>query len=176
MTHISELDNFERFLTKRGAVMQPLTNEWEVLRFKTVSGVSVIYKNKAGFLTFTGESLEAFKAYKNKKPWRAVAPRERHEKDIKLRLFVRDGKQCFCCRAKLPKDQLTIEHLLSVGHGGTNNINNLVVMCKPCNLKMGKKPLAIKIKMIADHWGFVKNNTSDANMTRLQALRKVLKG
>ena len=144
--------NFEKFktwLSKRGAVVLAPTNEWEVVRFRTVNGVSVIYTNKNGHLTFTGESDKAYTAWKNNKAWKAVDRKRRNLKAKKARLASRDGgKRCFCCYTPRGFDELTIEHLLSFSHGGTDNDNNLCLLDDECQKLLGNKPVAKKIELI----------------------------
>lgn len=136
---------FVTFLEKSGAVVVPPTNEWELVRFRTANGVSVVYTNKKGVLTFTGESQKAYDAFRLNKGWKAVDRPRRALKALKSRLAARDGKQCFIHGEKLKFDQLTIEHLLSFGHGGSDNINNLCLACEPCNQAMGNMSVTQKM-------------------------------
>ena len=62
---MDRVEKFKSWLEKRGAIVVPPTNEWEVVRFKTINGTSVVYTNKHGDLTFTGESAAAHKAWQN---------------------------------------------------------------------------------------------------------------
>lgn len=143
--------NFEKFKTwleKRGAIVIPPTNEWEVVRFKTVNGVSVVYTNKRGYLTFTGESEKAYNAYKNNKVWKTVDRKRKSLRERKAKLASRDGKKCFACLNPLGFDDLTIEHLLSFSHGGTDNMNNLALLCDEDQKLLGNKPVAVKIELI----------------------------
>lgn len=145
---MKDAGKFKSWLTKRGAVVLDATNQWEVVRFKTVNGVSVIYTRQNGHLTFTGESEEAYKAYKANRVWKAVDRKRQNLRARKARLATRDGKKCFCCNAKLGYDELTIEHILSFSHGGTDNDNNLCLVCLPCNKLLGNKPITKKIEMM----------------------------
>lgn len=140
-----KIGKFKTWLTKKGAVILAPTNQWELLRFKTVNGVSVIYTNAAGRVTFTGESETAYTAYTKNKSWKAVDRKRQSLRAHKARLAARDGKKCFFCHANLGFDKLTIEHLLSVSHGGTDNDNNLCLACEPCNTTVGNWPVVKKI-------------------------------
>lgn len=62
-------------------------------------------------------------------------------------LAIRDGRECWYCGIDLPKDKLTIEHLVAVSDGGTHNIKNLVLACKPCNTEAGTLSVSDKVKM-----------------------------
>lgn len=45
-------------------------------------------------------------------------------------LMRRDGAKCRMCGAT---NDLTVDHILRVRHGGTNDINNLQILCRKCN-------------------------------------------
>lgn len=142
---MKDLEDFQDFLTEHGAVVIEPSNPWEVIRFKTVNGVSVIYQKKTGALTFTGEGKEAYTAFKLAKPWRAVNVKRQNLKHKKQRLQERDGRGCFFCQIDPGLDKLTIEHLLNLSQGGTNNENNLCLACEPCNTAIGNWPLTKKM-------------------------------
>lgn len=61
-------------------------------------------------------------------------------------IAIRDGKECFFCGIVLPKDQLTIEHMVAVADGGTHHIKNLVLACTDCNKAVGRMSVADKVK------------------------------
>lgn len=143
---MQNVEKFKTWLGKHGAIVMPPTNEWEVIRFKTVNGVSVVYTNKRGDLTFTGESSKAHAAWKSGKPWKAIDRKRQQLRAQKARLATRDGKRCFAHGEKMEFDQLTIEHLLSFSHGGSDNENNLCLVCDPCNKELGNLPITKKIE------------------------------
>ena len=54
--------------------------------------------------------------------------------EMKLRLIQDCGLQCAGCDRRLPhEDYLDIDHRLPVSDGGTNEYNNLCLLCQPCN-------------------------------------------
>jgi 5-methylcytosine-specific restriction endonuclease McrA len=141
--------NFEKFKTwlgNQGAEVLLPTNQYELVRFKTVNGVSVVYTGKRG-TTFTGESQQAYDLFKQHKGWKVVNRKRRALTQQKARLASRDGKMCFFCEVKPEKlDDLTVEHILSFSHGGTDNINNLALACGDCQVKLGRLSITAKIK------------------------------
>lgn len=141
-------EKFKTWLTKRGAEVLDPTNPWEVVRFRTTNGVSVIYTNKRGNHTFTGESEEAYNAYINNKVWKAVNRKRQQLRARKAKLAARDGKRCFVHGDPRGFDELTIEHVLSFAHGGTDNDNNLILVCQQANKELGNLPIARKIDII----------------------------
>ncbi len=140
-----DVERFSQYLVDRGAIVLPITNPWEVVRFKTIAGTSVMYTNKKGDITHTGESQMAYDAYKGKKAWRAVDPKRKNLKSKKARLAARDGKKCFYHGEALPFEKLTIEHLLNKSHGGNDHDSNLCLACEECNSIVGNWPLTKKM-------------------------------
>jgi hypothetical protein len=59
----------------------------------------------------------------------------RYEK-ILVALGRRDGFACTNCRAV---EDLQIDHILPVSRGGTSDLVNLQILCKPCNKRKGNK-------------------------------------
>lgn len=138
---------FITWLNKMGAEVLDPTNQFEVIRFKTQNGVSVIYTGKKG-ITFTGESKEAWHAFDAGRSWKAVDRKRKNLRAKKSRLAARDGKKCFAHGTKRNFDDLTVEHLLNFSHGGNDNESNLVLMCKSANEELGNLPLAKKLEKI----------------------------
>jgi hypothetical protein len=147
----SRREKFEAFLTERGAqILQP-TNEWEVMRFKTSRGTSVVYCNAKGGITPTGESITAWAAFEKNGPWRASpAPKKRQtgrEKTLPLfnALLKRDGAGCFYCGIETNEEDRSLEHLVPIAHGGPNHLSNLVLAHRKCNSIAGHKSVMEKI-------------------------------
>ena len=44
---------------------------------------------------------------------------------------------CHHCRARLPKQDLTMDHLIPIARGGRTAKNNVVTSCRPCNASKG---------------------------------------
>lgn len=173
---MEKFNNFKKWLTKRGAVVLDPTNPYEVVRFRSVNGVSVIYRRNTGVLTFTGEGEEAWKAYKANKTWKAVDRKRANLKNKKAKLANRDGKMCFCCTNRLGFDKLTIEHLLSFSHGGTDNDNNLCLLCEGCQKLLGNAPVTKKISLILQRrQGFETPGVTGKTMTKYEIIREIRK-
>jgi len=45
---------------------------------------------------------------------------------------------CYYCKEVFLLDKLTIEHLIALCLGGTNDPNNITLACSPCNNQKGK--------------------------------------
>lgn len=140
-----KIDKFKTYLQAAGATLLEPTNPWELLRFKTVNGVSVVYNGKRG-ITFTGEAGEAYDRMMTKNPW-TITPRGLKEKRQTLSdLLKRDGPGCWYCQTVTTDDNRTIEHILSVIHGGSNNMANLVIACEGCNKTVGSASVPEKVR------------------------------
>lgn len=53
-------------------------------------------------------------------------------KQIRQKIMIRDGFKCQHCKTS---EQLTIDHIVPFSLGGSNDPNNLQVLCLKCNQK-----------------------------------------
>jgi hypothetical protein len=147
-------ENFEAFLNARGAqILQP-TNEWEVLRFRSSAGTSVIYRNAQEGITFTGESAKAWDTFTGNTSWRAnVKPKAPKKVDGLIRVLLdRDGNDCFYCFKPMTDLDRSVEHLVARAHGGPNHLSNMVLAHRKCNCSAGHMSAMEKIR-IREHRG-----------------------
>lgn len=56
-------------------------------------------------------------------------------KNVKKALLDRDGNKCSICGVELTHDNISIDHIFPRGLGGSNNFNNLRLLCRACNNK-----------------------------------------
>ncbi len=54
-------------------------------------------------------------------------------------IFERDNHTCQYCGRRLPKSQLTIDHVVPQSRNGGDTWENLAVACVPCNVKKGNR-------------------------------------
>lgn len=47
-----------------------------------------------------------------------------------------DGRFCRRCSSE---DNLTVDHVVPVFHGGPDALSNCVILCRPCNLRKGSR-------------------------------------
>lgn len=146
----SNLMPFKAWLIARGAEVLSPTNEWEVVRFRTNEGVSIIYKKKHGALTFTGESFKVWNAYQSNGAWRAAPATKRKLKSSPTcaSLRKRDGNACFYCHQLVEVADESIEHLVAITHGGPDHLANMVLAHRaPCNANAGHLSVMEKIRL-----------------------------
>lgn len=65
--------------------------------------------------------------------------RERIDPKLRSQILKRDGLHCHYCGTKTSPRTRQLDHVVSVVAGGKNTPNNLVVSCKTCNRRKGKK-------------------------------------
>lgn len=71
-------------------------------------------------------------------------------KKLRFDVFKRDGFRCLYCGATPEKALLQCDHIHPVAHGGTNDIDNLVTACQPCNIGKGATPLNVTPTSLED--------------------------
>lgn len=70
---------------------------------------------------------------------RRVKRRLKSYRKIKERMFLRAGMPkkrkmpCRWCREWLALEEATVDHIVPLSDGGTNDRGNLVIACAPCN-------------------------------------------
>ena len=69
----------------------------------------------------------------------------------RFKILLRDGFKCVYCGTQSTKDELDvfhIDHVISVKDGGSNDEDNLVTACIPCNLGKGSKSIKLRTERI----------------------------
>lgn len=143
---------FKQWLTENGAEVLSPTNPYEIARWRSDKGVSIIYRKESGSLTFVNRAREAWDAFGMGRAFRfaRATPRKRQGNPVLRTLLERDGPGCFYCRAEFTEERLpTVEHLVSRTHGGPDHISNKFLACRPCNERAGHLSAPEKIRMRA---------------------------
>lgn len=63
----------------------------------------------------------------------ASSPRKAIPRRLRFEIFRRDGYTCRYCGASAPDAQVTIDHVIPIALGGTDDPSNLVTACTDCN-------------------------------------------
>lgn len=67
----------------------------------------------------------------------AGAPRiERIDRES---IIMRDGSRCYLCGSDLPRQAITLDHVIPLARGGAHAEDNLRVACRPCNSRKGAR-------------------------------------
>jgi len=70
----------------------------------------------------------------------------------RLAIYLRDGLSCVYCGASVEDGaQLTLDHLTTDSHGGSNDATNLVTCCHRCNSSRADRPVRRFARAVADY-------------------------
>ena len=58
---------------------------------------------------------------------------------VRKYVFERDKNQCQSCGKQYGETSLTIDHIIPLSRGGSNDISNLQTLCFSCNRKKSDK-------------------------------------
>lgn len=137
----------DQLVASGGELLAP-TNPYEVMRFKTRYGTGVVYRGKRGE-TWNDAAIAA-RDHLERKAGGSLAPVQvrgrRKGRGTVEALLKRDGENCFFCGLPLG-DDITVEHLVSVTHGGPNHISNCFLAHGACNADAGHKSAPEKISI-----------------------------
>lgn len=81
--------------------------------------------------------------------------RKQISKKLRFEIFKRDGFTCAYCGATPPSIVLQVDHIHPVATGGSNEIDNLITSCQPCNIGKGAKNLAAIPESLSEKAKFV---------------------
>lgn len=68
---------------------------------------------------------------------------------IEQLLFLQKGL-CFYCKKPLPREKASIDHLVPVSHGGSNDKDNCVACCQTINMYFGNMGIKEKVRFLID--------------------------
>jgi len=147
-----KLAEFRDWLTAQGAVIEPPTNEFEIIRVRSCFGLHVAYRNKKGRENWPealSDLASDFKAGRG----RRLSPD--YKDRVKLRhtiaaIMDRDGCSCWFSGVIFSgpdDDRITIEHLCPISHGGPNHVSNLVLATEEMNRKAANLSVSEKVRM-----------------------------
>lgn len=80
------------------------------------------------------------------KGWRHSQIRKRRRQTLYRMLAKRHAGRvpCFCCGEHVPIEQATLEHILPLSQGGTDDMDNLAISHAKCNHRRGSNAASRK--------------------------------
>lgn len=143
-----KLLEFARWCVDQGCICESLTSDWEVLRINAHGKKLILYKNAKDVLNWPFELLQAYKAFCRNDTYKGFVQKfseRRSSATLRKRILQRDGTKCFYCGEEMG-DDVTLEHILAIKHGGVNRIENLACCHEQCNKDVGHLSISQKIK------------------------------
>lgn len=71
-------------------------------------------------------------------------------KTTRFEIFKRDLFACQYCGARPPAVVLQVDHIVAVANGGSNDRDNFVTACQPCNIGKGVRELSAIPQSLSD--------------------------
>lgn len=65
--------------------------------------------------------------------------RRKHKEYLKKQIWTKTAGVCAKCGREVDSDKRTIDHFIPKYHGGTDDIRNLIPLCKACNKAKGSR-------------------------------------
>lgn len=81
---------------------------------------------------------QRYRSYNSRERVRRKASCYTSKPEIRQKIFDIHGEVCLKCGGK---DDIQLDHIVSVRRGGENSINNIQPLCKTCNIKKGTKTI-----------------------------------
>ena len=101
-----------------------------------VSKSKIIGRTKANDWIYNNK--EKVKAYKSNNLAMRRGASGKHSQSQIQELYNKQQGKCSCCRIEL-NDKYHKDHVFPISLGGSNEIYNIQLLCKMCNLKKGNK-------------------------------------
>lgn len=165
-----------RFLNRRGSTkwnrLPPSTKhniEAHVREKKLIESILPISKWRVELASFDIHAISNPNV--SKRAWWTYQQGEMYRfQNVKQYLLTRDDYRCQLCKKK-KNIELHIHHILFKSNGGTDTINNLITLCKPCHEELHKKKEAQKHSLQLKPKPKVTKHATEANIVGAQ-LRK----
>jgi hypothetical protein len=140
---------FSDWLRSMGADVQATTSPYEFARFRAHGAVQIVYRRQNGAFSSGEFGMECLAAFTRGTSLAMGFTGPRHGVGAHLRaaLVERDGDACFFCGMIMPREDMTIEHLVAKNKGGPDHTDNLVLAHEKCNQSAGAAPLIDKIRI-----------------------------
>jgi 5-methylcytosine-specific restriction enzyme A len=103
------------------------------LDFITKNVSQGILLNAKYFLLRNQQTIDSFRSYEAR---RSEANKVLANEKIRRTIMQKYNYKCNICKSEY---DLTIDHIISVANGGSNELSNLQVLCRKCNSKKGVK-------------------------------------
>lgn len=143
-----KFDIFDRALTDPRIPVERAAIDWAIL-MASVSKTLLFRKKYRTCPKFRSYVKTRVKKYKHANPekrigWsRSRLKRTREQSDgtvtaSTVGALIEQGRSCFYCGKLIGTEERSVDHVVSIAEGGAHSVSNIVIACKPCNIRKNK--------------------------------------
>lgn len=144
-----ELGVYRDYLANKGAQILPAKDGWELVRYK-FDGSEIEYAlyrtSTSNIVSDNAAGCHYVDYLRDIKPLPHRRPIMVHKRIVVAQLLARDGKGCCYCDEPLGTD-VTLEHFLSLAHGGNNTLENMALAHSHCNMAASNLAVVQKLRL-----------------------------
>ena len=137
-------DRFRQMAEAEGLKARDCGNgHWQIIGplvvnyYPDAKGGPTIYVRGTHRSTTKGGPKKAIQAAKIPPPKTKLTERDQSLNRLHKRRMLKKDPRCYWCKKKLDRRAATVDHVVPLGRGGSNNPNNLVLSCLGCNQGRG---------------------------------------
>ncbi len=137
----AELMRLQSACAEGGGVPEPVA-AGEAFRVRTSGGVALARACEDGTFALSPSAFAVLQKL------RAAGAQPTGESAVKLagELIIRDGRRCFYCDGEVRGEDAVVERLLSRARGGSDDLANLALACRPCAGAVCDRPIVQKVR------------------------------
>lgn len=142
------LIGFGDFLSRHPQVTKHMiAHQDELYRFVYQGEMHIVYQSKIREVySPSTRTIEFLEFFLNRGLHNTARPKQAERKRLLKEVIDRDGTDCFFCKRYVQPIERSLEHILELSQGGSNDLGNLALAHESCNHKAQGLSVVQKVK------------------------------